>query len=84
MYRPEGWAKIKKALCNESLKDVGGAHCKTCPAEPLTCDTSGERLVDALLEGLKKDSGVLILDNETLQIPTRYSKGYLVFIPEEG
>jgi len=54
MYRPPNWAEIKRKLCDERLKDVGGAQCETCPADPQTCSNSQEATVDAFLEAIRK------------------------------
>ena len=84
MYRPEGWAKIKRELCNERLKEVGGAHCETCPAEPLTCGKAGEALVDAMLKALKKENGVgSLYDTGLAYNPVKGLTGLLIVIPEE-
>lgn len=51
-WRPDTdtWVKIKKAHCNENLKGVGGAECKSCPAEPFTCNIDFEAGADAMLQ----------------------------------
>ena len=46
--RPDNWAKIKREYCDEKLREVGGAECETCPAEPQTCSVSYEAGADAL------------------------------------
>ena len=82
-YRPDEWERIKRTNC-----DCG--DCVTCPAEPMTCDTKGEALVDAMLEGLRKASRMSV---ETGQVYTTdkgayqwhqfKANGYLAFIPDE-
>ena len=84
MYRPKGWAKIKRDLCHEELQGVGGADCKTCPAKPLTCNTSGEKMVDAMLGGLKEEGDYYPkgrwTDDSTFETDVA---GYVIFIQEE-
>ena len=87
-YRPEDWNKTKKRLCAVSLGEKR-ATCGTCPGDPMTCDTSAEKLVDAMLEGLKGDYlyRVDLVGAETTTDPFLAKllgrKGFLVFIPEE-
>ncbi len=54
MWRPDNWAEIKRKLCDTTLKDVGGAHCETCPADPQTCGVPHEEAVDAFLQAIRE------------------------------
>lgn len=77
MYRPPNWAEIKRKLCNEKLKDVGGADCETCPADPQTCDYSAEAAVDAFLQELRTVS--LSIGGQKIEIPGHH----LALIPDD-
>jgi len=54
MWRPDNWAEIKRKLCDERLKNVGGAQCETCPVDPQTCGIPQEETVNAFLEAIRK------------------------------
>lgn len=84
MYRPPNWAKIKRALCHERLKDVGGAHCETCPADPQTCGIPQEETVDAFLEAI---CAAIKEEREKEALGSLFRLGYgsvLTFLDGEG
>ncbi len=87
MYRPKGWEKTKKQLCAESLGEKR-ARCSSCPAEPMTCDIKGEKLADAMLEGLRgvgKRTGDFgdTTKFDKIEFVNGWERGHWVFIPEE-
>ena len=53
MWRPKDWAETRRRHCNEQLKEVGGAECETCPADPQTCSVDYQAGADAMLEAIR-------------------------------
>ena len=83
-WRPDNWAEIKRKLCNERLKDVGGADCETCSADPQPCGIPQEETVDAFLEALKQKGTVYKgIDGEGMLFKIPSGTGRLVFIPDD-
>ena len=90
MYRPTGWEKIKQSQCIHCLgipeAGIAPATCETCPTEPMVCNSNGEALADAMLEGLRKESVEIDTSkkmgylSDTIPVGV---EGHLVFIPED-
>lgn len=73
-WRSKDWENIKRENCCFG-------DCETCPAEPMTCDISGEKLVDAMLEALKKERSLFDHKLKSYSWDKDGENGWLVHIP---
>lgn len=79
IWRPKDWAETRRQHCNEQLKDVGGARCETCPADPQTCSMDYQAGADAMFDALKREGHYVNGEAPALC----FGKGWVTFIAEE-